>query len=329
MAPILPLLKNWRFATSHPKEFIIGDISKGVITCSKLHDFCGHFTFISHIEPKNILEAEGDSYWLLAIKEELNQFERNQVWHLVPRPHDRPTICTKWIFRNKLDESGNDVRNKVRLVAQGYTQIESIDFEVTFAPVVRLEIIRITLAFASYKDFKRFQKDVKSAFLNGFIEEEVYVDQSPRFVDPTQSDFVFKLDKDLYDLKQVPRAWYERLLTFLISNSFVKSKIDTTLFTKLVDSNILIVQIYVDNIIFGSTNEKLCKDFESYMKNEFEMSMMSELNYFLGLQIKQKSDEIFINQAKYTRELIKKFGFEGAKTSKTLIATTTKLDKDE
>ena len=108
--------------------------------------------------------------------------------------------------------------------------------------------------------------DVKRAFLNGFIEEEVYVDQSPRFVDPTQSDFVFKLDKDLYDLKQVPRAWYERLLTFLISNSFVKSKIDTTLFTKLVDSNILIVQIYVDNIIFGSTNEKFCKDFESCMK---------------------------------------------------------------
>ena len=110
------------------------------------------FTFISHIEPKKILEAEGDSYWLLAMQEELNQFECNQVWHLVPRPRDRPTIGTKWIFRSKLDESKNVVRNKARLVAQGYTQIEGINFEETSSPVARLEAIRMTLAFASYKD---------------------------------------------------------------------------------------------------------------------------------------------------------------------------------
>ena len=113
------------------------------------------------------------------MQEELNKFERSQVWHLVPRPHNRPTIGTKWIFKNKLDESGNVVRNKARLVAQGYTQVEGIDFEETFAPVARLEAIRMTLAFASYKDFKLFQMDVKSAFLNGFIEEEVYVNNPP------------------------------------------------------------------------------------------------------------------------------------------------------
>ena len=142
-----PLPKDWRYATNHPKELILGDVSKGVTTRSKLHDLCGNFAFISHFEPKNILEAEGDLYWLLAMQEELNQFERNQIWHLVPRPHDRPIIGTKWIFRNKMDESGNVIRNKARLVAQGYTQVEGIDFEETFAPVARLEAIRMTLAF--------------------------------------------------------------------------------------------------------------------------------------------------------------------------------------
>jgi len=140
---------------------------------------------------------------------------------------------------------------------------------------------------------------------------------------------VYKLDKILYGLKQAPRAWYEKLSTFLISNNFIKGKIDTILFTKHVDSDILIVQIYIDDIIFGSTNEKFCKEFESSMKNEFEMSMMGELNYFLGLQIKQRSNGIFINQAKYTRKLIKRFRLEDAKLSKTPMATTTKLDKDE
>ena len=228
-----------------------------------------------------------------------------------------------------MDESENVIRNKARLVAQGYTQVEGIDFEETFAPVARLEVIQMTLAFASYKDFKLFQMDVKSSFLNGFIEEKVYVEQPPGFVDLTHSDFVFKLDKALYSLKQAPRAWYERLSSFLISNGFKKGKIDTTLFTKHVENDILIVQIYVDDIIFGSTNENLCQAFESCMKEEFEMSMMGELNYFLGLQIKQRKDGIFINQAKYTKELIKRFGLEGAKTSKTPMATTTKLDKDE
>ena len=142
-------------------------------------------------------------------------------------------------------------------------------------------------------------------------------------------DFVFKLEKVLYSLKQVSRAWYERLSSFLVFNGFVKGKVDTTLLIKHVENNILIVQIYVDDIVFKSTNEKLCKDFESCTKKEFEMSMIGELNYFLGLQIKQRSDRIFINQAKYTRELIKKFGLENMKISKTPIATITKLDKDE
>jgi len=130
-------------------------------------------------------------------------------------------------------------------------------------------------------------------------------------------------------LKQAPRAWYDRHSSFIVNKGFVKGKVDITLFTKHVDNEIVIIQIYIDDIIFGSTNEKFYKDFELCMKEEFEMSMIGELNYFLGLQIKQKSDVIFINQANYTRELIKKLGLEDVKISNTLMVTTTKLDEDE
>ena len=150
------------------------------------------------------------------------------------------------------------------------------------------------LAFACHKDFILFQMDVKSAFLNGYIMEEVYVKQSLGFENEKFPNHVYKLFKALYGLKQAPRAWYDRLKNFLLENDFSMGKVDTTLFVKHKNKDIL-VQIYVDDIIFGSTNELLCKEFSSCMSNEFEMSMMGELKYFLGLQIKQNGEEIFIN----------------------------------
>ena len=139
---------------------------------------------------------------------------------------------------------------------------------------------------------------------------------------------MFKLSKVLYGLKQVPRAWYNRLSLFLLNNSFVRGKIDTTLFIKNHDNNMLLVQIYVD-IIFGSTNEDLCKEFSTCMQKEFEMSMMGEMNYFLGLQVKQCKDGIFVNQEKYVKELLKKFDLEGVKSMSTPMSSSLKLDKDD
>ena len=263
------------------------------------------------------------------MQEELNQFERSDVWELVPRPNDQSIIGTKWVFRNKVDEHGVIVRNKARLVAQGFNQQEGIDYEETFAPVARLESIRMLLAYACYKDFVLYQMDVKSAFLNGYILEEVYVEQPPGFQNHLYPDHVFKLKKALYGLKQAPRAWYERLSKFLISNGFSMGKADTTLFIKKKGSDIIIVQIYVDDIIFGATNVLLCEEFSKCMHNEFEMSMMGELNFFLGLQIKQTKEGIFINQAKYIKDLLKRFELENAKSAKTPMSSTIKLDKDE
>jgi hypothetical protein len=187
--------------------------------------------------------------WILAMEEELNQFTKIDVWNLVQKPKGVHVIVTKWIFRSKLNEKGEIVRNKARLVAQGNSQQEGIDYTETFAPVARLEAIRILISFSVNQKIILHQMDVKSAFLNGYISEEVYVHQPPGFEDAKHPDHVFKLKKSLYGLKQAPRAWYERLSTFLLENEFVRGKVDTTLLCKSYKHDILIVQIYVDDII--------------------------------------------------------------------------------
>ncbi|GJY99970.1 retrovirus-related pol polyprotein from transposon TNT 1-94, partial [Tanacetum coccineum] len=197
-------------------------------------------------------------------------------------------------LRNKLDENNVVSRNKARLVVQGYNQQEGIDYNETYAQVARLESIRILLAYACALDFKLFQMDVKSAFLNGFINEEVYVAQPLGFIDFEKPDHVYKLKKALYGLKQAPKAWYDRLKAFLIKHEYKMGMVDNTLFTKKKSSNLIIVQIYVDDIIFDSTCQDMCDEFSKIMHDEFEMSMMGELNFFLGLQIKQMEDGIVL-----------------------------------
>ncbi|GJS25465.1 retrovirus-related pol polyprotein from transposon TNT 1-94 [Tanacetum coccineum] len=245
----------------------------------------------NHPLENNVNEALTDNSWIVAMQEELNQFIANDVWELVPQPRNMTIIGTKWVFRNKLDENGIVSRNKARLVAQGYNQQEGIDYDETYAPVARLESIRILLAYACALDFKLFQMDVKSAFLNGFINEEVYVAQPPGFIDFEKPDHVYKLKKALYGLKQAPKAWYDRLKAFPINHEYKIGMVDNTLFTKKKSSNLIIVQIYVDDIIFCSTCQDMCDEFSKIMHDEFEMSMMGELNFFLGLQIKQMEDE--------------------------------------
>ncbi|GKC77451.1 putative ribonuclease H-like domain-containing protein [Tanacetum coccineum] len=217
---------------------------------------------------------------------------------LVELPNGKRAIGTKWVFRNKKDERGSVIKNKARLVAQGYTQEEGIDYDEVFAPVARIEAIRLFLAYASFKDFVVYQMDVKSAFLYGKIEEEVYVCQPLGFEDLDFPDRVYKVEKALYGLHQAPRAWYETLSTYLLKNRFQRGKIDKTLFIKKDKSFISLVQVYVDDIIFSSTKKSLCTEFERMIHKKFQMSFMGELTFFLGLQVKQKEDGIFISQDK-------------------------------
>jgi len=260
--------------------------------------------------------------------EELNQFARNEVWTLVPRTNQMNVIGTKWVFKNKLDEQGVIVRNKARLVAKGYNQEEGIDYVETYAPVARLEVVRLLLAYACMNGFKLHQIDVKNVFLNRYIDEEVYVCQPPGFEDRKHPDYVFKLKKALYGLKQAPRQWYERLSNFLLSHAYERGKTDKTLFIKKTFNDIILVQVYVDDNIFGSTNQNLCEQFVVTMQGEFEMSMMGELNYFLGLQIKQLNHGTFLSQTKYCKELLKRFDMKNCKEISTPMATNCYLDSD-
>nr|GEV55858.1 copia protein [Tanacetum cinerariifolium] len=177
-------------------------------------------------------------------------------------------------------------------------------------------------------DYLVEEEAIESAFLNGFIKEEVYVAQPPRFIDFTKPNHVYGLKKALYGLKQAPKAWYDRLKAFLIKHDYTMGMVDNTLFTKNKDPNLIIVQIYVDDIIFGSTCQEMCDDFAKIMHDEFKMSMMGELNFLLGLQINQLVASIFINQSKYIKDMLKKIRLEDSKPMKTPISTETKLTKD-
>ncbi|GJT58407.1 putative ribonuclease H-like domain-containing protein [Tanacetum coccineum] len=341
-----------RIHNAHPQSQILGDPNTPVQTRSSLkkiteahalvsyiqaqqrsnhkdQQHCLFACFLSQSEPRKVSEALEDESWVEAMQEELLQFKLQQVWVLVDLPNGAKVIGTKWVYRNKKDERGVVVRNKARLVAQGHRQEEGIDYDEVFAPVARLEAIRLFLAFASYMGFIVYQMDVKSAFLYGTIEEEVYVSQPPGFVDPDHPKKVYKVVKALYGLHQAPRAWYATLSTFLEKHGYRRGTIDKTLFIKKDKKDIILVQIYVDDIIFGSTKKSWSDEFEALMKGRFQMSAMGELTFFLGLQVKQSQEGIFISQDKYVAEILKKFDFVSVKSAVTPMETKAPLAQDE
>ncbi|GKB71526.1 putative ribonuclease H-like domain-containing protein [Tanacetum coccineum] len=305
-----------RINSIHPSTLILGDPQSVVQTrckvtkSSRAHAFVSYIQkqrrnnhkefqhclfgcFLSQNEPKKIFEALEDESWVDAMQEELLQFKITKVWILVDLPYGKKAIGTKWVYINKKDERGVVVSNKARLVAQGHRQEEGIDSDEVFAPMARIEAIRIFLAFASYMGFIVYQMDVKSAFLYDKIDKEVYVSQPPGFIDPKYPKKVYKVVKDLYGLH------YATLSTFLLKNGYRRGTIDKTLFIKNDKHDIIL------------------------------MSSMGELTFFLGLQVKQKEDGIFISQDKYVAEILKKFDFVSVKTASTPIETQKPLVKDE
>ncbi|GJR68598.1 putative ribonuclease H-like domain-containing protein [Tanacetum coccineum] len=301
-----------RIHSIHPKDQIIGDPKSAVQTRRMAKK--------SEAGLK-VNQALDDVSWVEAIQEELLQFKLLNVWTLVDLPKGKKAIGTKWVFRNKKDQRGIVVRNKARLVAQGHRQEEGIYYDEVFSPVARIEAIRLFLAYASYMDFTVYQMDVKNAFLYGTIEEEVYVNQPPGFVDLEFPNKVYKVEKALYGLHQASRACYETLSTYLLENRFRRGTTDKTLFIKKIKNDILLVQVYVDDIIFGSTKRSLSSEFEKLMHKRFQMSSMGELTFFLGLQVEQRKDGIFLSQDKYVYDILKKFGFTTVKTASTPMET--------
>ncbi|GJX53719.1 retrovirus-related pol polyprotein from transposon TNT 1-94 [Tanacetum coccineum] len=299
-----------------------GDLASDVLWC------CYH-TVLSKVEPKNFKMAVKEDSWFEAMQDKIHKFDRLKVWELVPRPDNVMVIGLKWIYKVKLDEHGDVLKNKAWVVAKGYRQEESIDFEESFAPVARIEAIRIFIANAASKNMTIYQMDVKTAFLNGDLQEEVFVSQPEGFEDPDFPTHVYRLKKALYGLKQAPRAWYDTLSKFLMVNKFYKGAVDPTLFTRKSGKHILLVQIYVDDIIFASTDHNACNIFSKEMSSKFQMSMMGQMTFFLGLQISQSPSGSFINQAKYASiESIKKYRMDLSDPVDTPMVDRLKLDED-
>nr|GEZ31408.1 hypothetical protein [Tanacetum cinerariifolium] len=281
-----------RVHKDHPVNQIIGDLNSAPQTRSMTR------IVKEQEEPKKVHQALKDPNWIKAMQKDLLQFKLQKVWVLVDLPKGKRAI--------------------------GHTQEEGIDYDEVFAPVARIEAIRLFLVYASFMGFMVYKIDVKSDFLYGTIEEEVYVCQHPGFEDLDYLDKVYKVVKALYGLHQALRPWYATLANYLLENG----KIDQNLFIKKKKGDILLVQVYVDDIIFGSTNKELCKVFEKLMKEKFQMSSMGELTFFLGLQVKQKDDGIFISQDKYVAEILRKFGFTYVRSASTPIEIDKPLLKD-
>nr|GEY79657.1 retrovirus-related Pol polyprotein from transposon TNT 1-94 [Tanacetum cinerariifolium] len=260
---------NRKWTKDHSLHNIIGQLSRPVSTWLQFHEqafFCYYDAFLTSMEPKTYKEALTQSCWIETMQEELNELERLEVWELVPRPDKVMVITLKWIYKVKLDKLGGILKNKARLVARGYRQEEGIDFEESFALVARLEAIRIFLAYAAHQNIVVYQMDVKTAFLNGNLREEVYVSQPDGFVDQDNPNHVYKLKMALYGLKQAPRAWYDMLSSFLISQDYSKGSMDPTLFIHRNSNDLLLISQSPRGIFINQSKYAL----ESLKKYGFE-----------------------------------------------------------
>ncbi|GJV69527.1 retrovirus-related pol polyprotein from transposon TNT 1-94 [Tanacetum coccineum] len=264
--------------------------------------WCLYNYVLSKVKPKNVKTVMDEACWFEAMQEEIHEFEQLQVWELVPKPDCVMIIALKWIYKVKLDKYGDVLNNKARLVAKGYRQEEGINFEESFAPVARIEAIRIFIVNAARKNMIIYQMEVKTAFLNGELKEEVYVSQPEGFVDPDHPTHIYHLKNALYGLKQAPRAWYNTLLRFLLDNKFSKGVVDPTLFTRKTGKHILLVQIYI--------------------------SMMGQMPFFLGLPVSQSPRGIFINQSKYALEILTKYRMDTSDLVDTPMVDRSNLDED-
>lgn len=283
-----------------------------------------------HAEPTNYNEAAEKSEWVEAMKAEIDAIERNKTWELVDLPKSKKAIGVKWVFRTKFNPDGSIFKHKARLVVKGFSQVAGVDYGDTFAPVARHDTIRLLLALAGQKGWEVYHLDVKSAFLNGILVEEIYVKQPEGFEVVGQEHKVYKLYKALYGLKQAPKAWYSRIDSHLIKLGFRRSENEVTLYTKQDEDGLqLVVSLYVDDMLVTGSNTKMINTFKMEMQDVFEMSDLGTMNYFLGMEIKQCSSGIFISQKKYAIDILKRFKLDSCKEVATPLVQNEKISKDD
>lgn len=271
---------------------------------SHLQSYALHVALSSNSEPRSFKTAAKDPLWMAAMVDEINALHTNQTWTLVPRPSSTNVVGSKWVFRVKYHSDGTVERYKARLVAQGFTQIPGLDYSHTFSPVVKASTVRIVLSLAVLNNWHLHQLDVKNAFLNGNLDEQVFMEQPPGFVSSHYPNHVCKLSKALYGLKQAPRAWFQRLSTFLLTYGFTCSRADTSLFVLRKDGHIMYLLVYVDDLILTGNDESIITTFVSHLNREFAIKDLGALNYFLGLEVVYTPNGLFLTQAKYAKDIL-------------------------
>ncbi|GAA0159622.1 transmembrane signal receptor [Lithospermum erythrorhizon] len=280
-------------------------------------------------DPLYFEEANLEEKWRKAMQSEIESIERNNTWSLTTLPQGSKKIGVKWIYKTKTDEAGNITKHKARLVAKGYSQREGVDYTEVFAPVAKMDTVRMILSIAAHKNWKIYQLDVKSAFLQGEIEEEVYVSQPPGFEVIGKEDHVYKLHKALYGLKQAPRAWFSKIEAHFMKTGFKNSDNEQTLFTKRSETgSIIIVSMYVDDLIYTGNDYKMMMMFKESMVKVFEMTDLGNMNYFLGIEVRQTQAGIFIGQKKYAEEILKRFAMDDCNSVLCPMLPGTTFDKD-
>lgn len=280
-------------------------------------------------DPLSFEEARKSNKWRDAMKAEIESIEKNKTWELTILPNGIKPIGVKWIYKTKLNENGQIDKYKARLVAKGYAQQYGVDYTEVFAPVARLDTIRLILALAAQHSWDVFQLDVKSAFLHGELNEEVFVKQPLGYEKKGEEDKVYKLKKALYGLKQAPRAWYSKIEAYFVREGFEKCFCEHTLFTKTKEgSKLLIVSLYVDDLIYTGNDRIMCEEFKNSMMVEFDMSDLGRMRYFLGIEVIQNPNGIFVCQRRYAHEVLVRFGMNNSNSVQNPIVPGTKLSKN-
>ena len=281
-------------------------------------------------EPKTVSEAMSSNEkdeWMNAMENEINSLKKHDVWKLVELPEGRKTVGCKWIYKLKHDEDGNIERYKARLVAQGFSQKEGIDYDETFSPVVRFESIRTVLALAAQFGLSLHQMDVKTAFLNGELKEEIYMKQPPGYAQKGKEALVCLLHKSLYGLKQSARCWNEELDTQLKKMKFRQSSYDPCIYVRSEENEVFIIAVYVDDMIFGGEKEITIENMKNAVARKFDVEDMGKLHHFLGVKIIQNPKYIWIGQPAYIQALLRRFSMENSKAVDTPFDAGTKLVK--
>ena len=315
-------------------------VRKGVRSCTTRHPIANFISYgnlspnyrafvanMSTVEiPKTWQEAFKKTEWREAIDDEMNALKKNKTWEVTSLPAGKNPVGCKWIFTVKYKADGSIDRYKARLVAKGFTQTYGIDYQETFAPVAKLNTVRVLLSLAACSDWPLHQLDVKNAFLNGDLEEEVFMEIPPGFETPSMKNQVCKLRKSLYGLKQSPRAWFERFTRAVCKHGFSQSQADHTLFFKHShDGRVAILIVYVDDIILTGDFEEEIADLKIFLATDFEIKDLGNLRYFLGMEVARSRKGISVSQRKYVLDLLKETGMIGCKPADTPMDSTIKI----